>query len=551
MEKELKIDSELSDVQNLFFQDKLDLAFKKIDRIIKSNKRNYLPLNYRGILFLKIGNHQKALVDFKKSVLLNKDFALGFNNIALCYQALGNIKQAIEFYERSIALDSESIEAKINLGSLYLDLNKFTLAIINFKSVLDLSPFHEHAHQLLADAYIKIAKYDLALSLHLKAKEINPTNFFNYYLLGSDYLWSGNKEIAGSYFMKAIELNPNHSESYYGLSRVKKTKPHEPIFFQASELLNNENTIKSDKVFLNFFMANIYEDVDHALFFKYLNEGNRLKKEINNFCFDSLKALSTNLMGFFLNHLSNITPLPTRVKNSIDEIIPIFIVGMPRSGTSLLEQVLSNDDKIFGAGEIGLIHSTFTKIMSSENPDNDFTNKLIDLRQNYLSNIKSMTDKKIFTDKLPLNFFWLGFIKKMFPHARIIHIERNPIATSFSIYRTLFAHGSLDFSYSQDDIISFYDLYKSFMIFWDAHLPNLICHVNYERLVKNPRDEFALIFNYLNLPFDEKVLELQANKRSVLTASDLQIRRTIYDGSSNSWVKYEGEIQKFTQAFKT
>jgi hypothetical protein len=130
-------------------------------------------------------------------------------------------------------------------------------------------------------------------------------------------------------------------------------------------------------------------------------------------------------------------------------------------------------------------------------------------------------------------------------------IERNPIATSFSIYRTLFAHGSLDFSYSQDDIISFYDLYKSFMIFWDAHLPNLICHVNYERLVKNPRDEFALIFNYLNLPFDEKVLELQANKRSVLTASDLQIRKTIYDGSSNSWVKYEGEIQKFTQAFKT
>ena len=548
MQKELKINNELTDVQNLFLKNKLDLAFKKIDRIIKSNKTNYLPFNYRGILFLKIGNHQKALIDFKKSVSLNFQFAMGYNNIAICYQALGNLKQAIEFYKQSIALDSNLIEAKVNLGSLYLDLGKFALAINYFKSVLELSPIHEHAHQLIADAYIKIAQFDRALFHHLEAKKINPNNFFNYYLLGSDYLWSGQKESAFSNFMKAIELNSSHAESYYGLSRVYKNTPQDILFNRALELLTKETTSINDKVFLNFFVARVFEDVDQELFFKYLNEGNRLKKLINNFCFDTFKKLADKSQTCFLNY--NIPVLP-QSQGSIDDLIPIFIVGMPRSGTSLLEQVLSNDDKIFGAGEIDLLHSTFIKLMSAKNSDKELAFQLADLRKNYLAKIKAMTDKKNFTDKLPLNFMWLGYIKKLFPNARIIHIERNPIATSFSIYRTLFAHGSLDFSYSHDDIISVYKLYKSFMIFWDAQLPDQIYHVNYEKLVKNPTDEFALIFNYLNLPFDEKVLELQANKRSVLTASDLQIRKTIYDGSSNSWVKYEGEIQKFTQAFKT
>ena len=113
-----KLSIELDDVQSLFSQTRLDLAFTKIDRIIKNNKKHYLPYNYRGILFLKTGDYKRALEDFKKTISLNKDFALGFNNIALCYQALGNVKHAIEFYERASKIDSSIIESKVNLGSL-------------------------------------------------------------------------------------------------------------------------------------------------------------------------------------------------------------------------------------------------------------------------------------------------------------------------------------------------------------------------------------------------------------------------------------------------
>ncbi|WP_190238417.1 tetratricopeptide repeat-containing sulfotransferase family protein [Candidatus Methylopumilus universalis] len=525
------------------------MAFIKIDRIIKNNKKHYLPWNYRGILNLKIGEYKQALEDFKKSLSLNTNFALGFNNVALCYQALGDIKYAIEFYGRASSLDPTMLEAKVNLGSLYLDSNKFSEAITILNIALGINPLHEHTHQLIADAYIKIAKFDLSLSHHFKARDINPTNYFNYYLLGSDYLWSGHKEEASSNFLKAIELNPKYCQSYYGLSRVMKINPEEPILSDISKLLHDESINKSDRVYLNFSMAKVYEGIDSNLFFKYLDEENKLKKEINGFSFESFQALSDKSIDLFLNHVSKINQLPESANESIDMLTPIFIVGMPRSGTSLLEQVFSNDPRIFGAGEIDLFHSTLIKIMSSENPSSDITNQLMELRYNYLSNIRSMTDKKFFTDKLPLNFHWLGFIKKVFPNAKIIHIERNPVATCFSIYKTLFAHGSLDFSYSQDDIVSFYKLYRNLMSFWSSHLSNFIFHANYEKIVKNPKDEFSLIFDYLGLSFSEEILEVQMNKRSVLTASDLQVREAIYDGSSHSWVKYEDHIQKFIQAF--
>ena len=549
MHVDKKLSTELDDVQNHFSQARLDLAFIKIDRIIKNNKKHYLPWNYRGILNLKIGEYKQALEDFKKSVSLNTNFALGFNNVALCYQALGDIKYAIEFYGRASSLDPTMLEAKVNLGSLYLDSNKFSEAITILNIALSINPLHEHTHQLIADAYIKIAKFDLSLSHHFKARDINPTNYFNYYLLGSDYLWSGHKEEASSNFLKAIELNPKYCQSYYGLSRVMKINPEEPILSDISKLLHDESINKSDRVYLNFSMAKVYEGIDRDLFFKYLDEGNKLKKEINGFSFESFQALSDKSIDLFLNHVSKINQLPESANESIDMLTPIFIVGMPRSGTSLLEQVFSNDPRIFGAGEIDLFHSTLIKIMSSENPSSDITNQLMELRYNYLSNIRSMTDKKFFTDKLPLNFHWLGFIKKVFPNAKIIHIERNPVATCFSIYKTLFAHGSLDFSYSQDDIVSFYKLYRNLMSFWSSHLSNFIFHANYEKIVKNPKDEFSLIFDYLGLSFSEEILEVQMNKRSVLTASDLQVREAIYDGSSDSWVKYEDHIQKFIQAF--
>jgi hypothetical protein len=154
-----------------------------------------------------------------------------------------------------------------------------------------------------------------------------------------------------------------------------------------------------------------------------------------------------------------------------------------------------------------------------------------------------MTEKKIVTDKLPLNFMWIGFILYMFPRAKILHLSREPIATCFSIYKTLFSTGSLDFSYDEDDIIKFYRLYEDIMQFWNISLPNHALTIPYEELVDQPQEIMQKVFSFIDLPYDGNVLNIQNNKRSVTTASDLQIRDQIYKGSSKSWMVYEKNLQ--------
>jgi hypothetical protein len=223
---------------------------------------------------------------------------------------------------------------------------------------------------------------------------------------------------------------------------------------------------------------------------------------------------------------------------------------MPRSGTTLLEQIVSNDHLIFGAGEISTLHTLFFDLFSQSPEKIDLFKELDHIKNRYLNHISAMTDRKIVTDKLPLNFLWLGYIKYIFPDAKFIHISRDPIATSFSIYKTLFSDGALEFTYDEDDIINFYRFYQDTMKFWNGFIKNDILNIGYEDLVNNPKDQTQLIFSYLNLKFDDSVLDIENNKRSVLTASDLQVRNPIYKGSSESWVPYKKYIEKFINEFK-
>jgi hypothetical protein len=188
-------------------------------------------------------------------------------------------------------------------------------------------------------------------------------------------------------------------------------------------------------------------------------------------------------------------------------------------------------------------------LFSSEIEGKSLFDKLQKIRILYLDHLSIMTEKRIITDKLPLNFMWIGFIAYMFPTAKIIHITRDPIATCFSIYKTLFSNGSLNFSYDENDIIEFYKLYEDIMQFWIKHLPDNLLTIRYEDLADNPKTVIQKVFSYIDLSYDGNVLDIENNTRSVTTASDLQIRDKIYKNSSKSWMEYEKNLQKFTQAF--
>jgi tetratricopeptide (TPR) repeat protein len=545
-----KINKDLEGVQKLFFEKKIDLSMNKINKVIKKNKNNYLPYNYRGIILLDLKNYRDAISDFKKTLLLNPNFTDAYCNLGIGYKSLGNYEKAIESYKLAYKLNNNFLEAKLNLGGLYYELGKYREAIAEYRDVLDKNKNIEHAHQLIADALIKEIKHDVATDHHIKAISINPKNPINFFLLGADYIYTGDKNLAAENFKKALILDPKYCAAYYGLSKVQKISLSDPVVQQIKKLLIDKTVLSSDKVYLNFTMAKIHEsNDDDEQFFEYLTIGNKLRNQESKFDIGKTKNQITIIKNIFKNKIFKNKKLIEQFKEKI-EICPIFIVGMPRSGTSLIEQILSNNDIVFGAGELDTIHEFLLKLVSSESSEIQLIDGLNVLKKNYLERLEYITDKKIIIDKLPLNFYWIGFIKTIFPNAKIIHIKRDPIAINFSIYKNLFEEGAIEFSYDEDDIINFYKFYEELMQFWNEIYSEEILNIDYDLLVNNPAIEAKKIFKFTNVDFNSNYLKIENNSRAVTTASDLQIRNKIYKGSSENWKKYKKYLKKFIDAFQ-
>jgi hypothetical protein len=273
-----------------------------------------------------------------------------------------------------------------------------------------------------------------------------------------------------------------------------------------------------------------------------LNEGNHLKKQEINYSLDDSKnfhSIITTLFGLDQPVLKN----PS--KNASD-IKPIFIVGMPRSGTSLVEQIISSHKDVHGAGELLNFRNILSPILDnhlSENRKSFLKKDFLSIRQEYLDSLASLkTDEKIITDKMPMNFRLLGFILSAIPEAKIVHLKRDPIATCWSNYNHYFTAGN-GFSFNQEDLAKFYNLYLEIMDLWHELFPNKIYDLCYEDLTMNQENETRNLLKYCDLKWDKNCLDFHKNKRGVLTASSAQVRKKIYQGSSEAWKQYEKYLE--------
>ena len=541
------IDEELTEVQKLFSEGSYQLALRKINKLIKNNKQNYIVYNYRGIILVALKKSSDAIKDFQKTLELNSDFTEAIGNIGMAYHEMNYLDKAIEYYEKAYKL-SGLVQFKINLGSLYLQIRKNKKAIDHFNSSLKKDNRNEYLHQLIAEAYIRDVKYNLAIEHHKIAVSINPSNPKNYFLLGSDYIWSGDKELAVKNLIMALNLDHNYYEAYYALSRVQNIKITDNLGKNILELNTITPLSNRNKAFLNFTLAKIYDDQNDLINFNnHITKANLCMKNESKFNYSKVREFLGKIKYKYSKKLEK-SNFSCEVN---DKITPIFILGMPRSGSSLVEQILSNNELIFGAGELSSIHESMSEAINIKASDKEYTSILENIAQDYYDRLSHITDKNYVIDKLPLNFYWVGYIMKMFPHAKIIHTSRNPIAICYSLYKTLFAEGILEFSYDQDDIIKYYQLYKDMMVYWEGLYKQEIFELDYESLINNPEQETKKIFNYLGLEFNKSYLEIGNNTRSVTTASDLQIRNKINSKGVNSWKNYSSIIEKFTNEFNS
>ena len=271
-------------------------------------------------------------------------------------------------------------------------------------------------------------------------------------------------------------------------------------------------------------------NIDQA--FAYLKAANRLRKTELTFDIEEDRALFDRIKGAFQRHISDVDTGASR-----PGITPVFVLGMPRSGTTLVEQILASHSRVRAAGELTLLADCIEQ-MDRPSPSFD-QDQLEKLRNDYLSGLSALSGgKKFVTDKMPLNFRWIGFILSALPEAKIIYVKRDPCATCFSIFKTLFSLDGNQFAYDLQDVSRYYNLHMDLMRFWRKRFPNKFYHLNYERLTENQTSETRRLLEYVGLNWEDRCLTFYNTERHIATASALQVRRKMYRNSSNAWRVY-------------
>ena len=310
-------------------------------------------------------------------------------------------------------------------------------------------------------------------------------------------------------------------------------------------LYTHADTSELDQVQLSFALAKAYEDLaDYDKSFQYLKAGNCVRKKQLNYHIDDERKLISKIRWIFTS-----ASLPCAFAGAgKPSIQPIFIVGMMRSGTSLVEQILASHSQVHGAGELRTVYNLVRPLLKKrgdEKAKQPLSRREIKaLRDAYLSALHALkVPEKIITDKMPLNFRWIGFILCAFPEAKIIQLNRDPRATCWSNYKHYFFDKGNGYTYDLQDLAEFHKLYIDLMAFWRERFPNTIYELGYEDLTENQQAETRKLLAFCDLDWQPQCLDFHNTKRPVRTMSATQVRQKMYQGSSEAWRKYAAHLQ--------
>ena len=515
-------------------------------KLLKLNKKHiganyFLAKIYRQRdIDLSIEYYKKAvnLSDF--SIQYAKEYANFLSSLSLNEESIDILKKLIKKYPNETSLE-------IDLAKSFENNGDFEKSEKILKKFLSMDIFQNKMHalcNLLATTYYNANKFELAKEYYKKSYELNPENseaILNHAVLLQTL---GDFKEAEIILNKLISIKPS-GEAFrlISLGRAFKSIDEDQVkkmlLFSKNKLTNNEETS------LNFALGKVYEDIkdykNSALHYK---KGNSLKRsifsgyniqdEINIFN-DLNQIFNENLFNKFKGVCS------TGSGN-------IFIVGMPRSGTTLLEQILSSHKDIFGAGELNIITESVDKILKTFSIKN-FKEKIKNLQEeevlNISNNIKNTFKKnfnvkaKYIIDKNPLNFRNLGIIKLCLPEAKIIHIKRDQNDNCLSIYKNFFFLNVMPWSYDLNELKQYYLAYNNYMKIFKNKIKDNLIEINYEDLISNSNDETRKILNFLNLDWDPNCEKFYENKRVVKTASFNKVRKGIYKTSNKKWLEYK------------
>ena len=527
----------------LFKQKNFIKVLKLGKKLFKQNPKDFDLLYILGLSSINLKDYIEAERIFKKLIIFKKtpDFFYIYGNIN---KKLNNYENAISAFNHAITLNPKFSEAYNNLGNIQKKINLIEDAIKNYKKAITSNKNNIAAHFNLAVLYKEYKKYQESKKIYEGILQIDNNNLIAKNDLGAINAILGNFKVARKYYKEVLKEDKFNFKSYKNYIEITSIDENDEIF-KSLENISTESKNDQNKIDIFYSLSKGYFDQNNIeLGFKNLEKSKIIKKKNSIFSLKYEKKIFDNLKTFFeKNYLKE-----TEKKIKINKI-PIFIVGMPRSGTTLMERILSAHSKIYGAGELNFLPKIIDE--SYINNYKNFDEVIGKIRSEYFDNIVKLSNKKFIIDKLPLNFKWIGFIIKAFPEAKIIHLDRNPMAVCWSNYKINFRDSGMEFTLSQTDIAEYFVLYDDLMKFWFKKFNEKIINVNYEKFVSNYQICTKKILEKLSLNWEISLKNYNKNNnRPVETASLHQVREKIVQNTSEKWKLYKNYLIEIQNILK-
>jgi Flp pilus assembly protein TadD len=487
--------------------------------------------NNFGVVLKELGKFEEAEASCRKAIALKPDYTEAHYNLGITLQELGRLEEAEISNRQAITLKPNYAEVHNNLGVTLQELGKLEEAEASYRHAIVLKPNYAEAHSNLGVTLQELGKLEEAETSCRKAIALKPDYAIAHYNLGITLQELGGLKESEASSRQAIALKPDYAEAHRHLSLIKTFNKEDDQFLQMKKLCLDQTLTDEQRCHLSFALGKASEDLNQiSKSFQYYSEGNAFRKKL--LAYNISKDIK--IFDQIKNSYPSIDKNSLKNHNTRNEPKPIFILGMPRSGTTLVEQIISSHSAVTGAGELPDVEENGSDIAQGISTSDIDT--LLQFKQKYLQKLQKLSNgNPIVTDKTTLNFRYIGLIFSAFPDAKIVHVKRNPAATCWGNYKQYFINKSLNFCYALDDIITYYEMYRDLMQFWEERYGYRIYNLNYDTLTNNQEDETKKVIQYSGLEWEEKCLAPQNNMRSVSTASCVQIRQKIYQGSSQKW----------------
>ena len=524
-------------------------------RAILQSRPDHPDANHNlGVLAVSLGHFEAALPLFKAAVEAHpsvEQFWLSYIDALIKQNELGQAFRTITESEKKIFHSEKIYELKsqvLSLGSktpppkpqldklrdLYQNGQYYdaeNLAI----SITQQFPGHQLSWKVLGVLFKESKRLPESVTSSKRAIALCPDDAQAYYNYGNTLRQLGDLNISECMYKRSIFIKVDYAQAHRHVALYKKFEPGDEQFLQMQKLYDDK-VLSGERLYqLCFALGKACEDLGElSRSLEYYTQGNSLRKtQLKYNIKEDVKTFSQLKANF-----PRIQRHTIHDDESLHLPIPVFIVGMPRSGTTLVEQIISSHSSVTGAGELPFVekygsHLAKHSAQLSKKSLNEF-------RKYYFEKLKPLSQgAPMVTDKMPHNFRYIGLIACSFPSAKIIHVKRSPAATCWGNFRQLFFSKALGYSHSLTDITKFYSMYRDLMAFWNQYFSERIYHLDYESLTKNQRDETQKLIRYLGLSWEEACLSPQNNRRTILTASTAQVRDEVYKDSSEEWKKYK------------